>query len=166
MSRPLATSRVFSPLGLALATLLIGAAATVSPAHAAAPAARVELVQPGDADMSCAALTAEINQLAAGRAKAASRAAAGRKVFGFASTAFQVAAPMMTGGLIGGFGGLGGGGMMTSILGQAASSAVQQGVMQASVRGAPAAPAADANDTSIEAQRIQRLTAMLQTKGC
>ena len=76
------------------------AAAWLVMGHGAAFAAEFSVERPGDADMSCEALAGEITTLSTAQAKAAERAAKGRRLLGFATSAMQVAAPLVTGGLV------------------------------------------------------------------
>jgi hypothetical protein len=140
-----------------------------------AQAATLELVQPGDADMTCQALSAEMNTLSAAKAKAARRAESGRKLLGFASTALQIASS--SGALGGRGGGLGAGNQSGYIAQQALGSIQAQAMQQQMAQGygaglggfgptGAAAPAAPAADTSIEAQRLARLTDLHAQKSC
>ncbi len=139
-------------------------------------AGAVELVRAGDADMSCQALTDEMNVLSSAKAKAAKRAESGRKLLGFASTALQIASS--TGAL--GKGGVGGG--QSGYIAQQAFGSLQtqlqtQALQQQMMAGAPgfsafqaddgaAAPTGQAVDASVETQRLTRLTDLHAQKGC
>lgn len=139
------------------------AAALGAPVHAAS----VELVQAGDAELSCQVLAAQINDLSADRAKAAKRAASGRKLLGFAATALQVASS-------GGFGGKLGAGNQSGYIAQQALGALQAQAMQQQMMGAAGQgfgadldqPAQSPADTSVEAQRLARLNDLHARKGC
>jgi hypothetical protein len=159
----------------------IACGALIALAAVHAQAAPLELVQAGDAEMTCQALAAEMNTLSAAKAKAAKRADSGRKLLGFASTALQVAS---SSGLLG----KGGGGGQSSYMAQQALGslqaqaqqqqmmAAQQQAMAAATQGlggfgggldpSAAAPAAPPADTSVEAQRLARLTDLHAKKGC
>src|SRR5688572_15061970 len=81
-----------------------------------------ELLQPGDAEKSCAALAAEINALSEREAKAAKRAESTRKFLGFAGAALQAAAPLLNSGKMEGGQG--------SYMAQQALGSIQQQAMQ------------------------------------
>ena len=149
-----------------LAASLMLVAAAPLPALAKTKPKTVELVQPGDAEMACDALAAEMNTLSTQQAKAAKRAESGRKFLGFAATALQAASPLLSGG---------GGGGQSGYIAQQALGAVQAQAMQQQMMGQmaqaygggfadQAAPAKD--ETSVEAQRLARLTEMHAQKGC
>lgn len=130
----------------------------------------VQLIQPGDSVMSCKALAAEINALSSAQAKAAKRAESGKKFLGFASTALQVAGPMLSGGM----GKLGGDGGMGAMMAQQAMGQMQAQAMQQQVGmgltgpmggGYGAEPPADA-DNSVQGQRVARLNGLHAQKGC
>lgn len=139
----------------------------------AAQATPVELVQSGDAEMTCTALGAEMNTLSAAKAKAAKRAESGRKILGFASTALQIAS---SSGALGGKGGGFGAGNQSGYIAQQALGSIQAQAMQQQMTqgygagfggfdpSGSAAPAA--SDTSIEAQRLARVTDLHAQKGC
>lgn len=137
-----------------------------------AQAAPLELVQSGDAEMTCQALSSEMNTLSAAKAKAAKRAESGRKILGFASTALQIAS---SSGALGGKGGGFGAGNQSGYIAQQALGSIQAQAMQQQMAqgfgglggfdpSGSAAPAA--TDTSIEAQRLARLTDLHAQKGC
>lgn len=139
-------------------TLAAVLAATLAAGAAHAQVSALKLVQPGDSAMSCTALAAEINSLSEGQTKAASRAASGRKLLGFATTAMSLAGPMLGGGVSGAnSGGMGG------MLAQQALGALQTQAMQAQMSGGN--PAATAG-VSIEVQRMARLSEIFASKGC
>ena len=153
-----------------LAASLMLVAAAPLPALAKTKPKTVELVQPGDAEMACDALAAEMNTLSTQQAKAAKRAESGRKFLGFAATALQAASPLLSGG---------GGGGQSGYIAQQALGAVQAQAMQQQMQqqmmgqmaqaygGGFADQAAPAKDeTSVEAQRLARLTEMHAQKGC
>ena len=155
----------------------IASVALLTLAAVQAQAAPLDLVQPGDAETSCEALAAEMNTLSSAKAKAAKRADSGRKLLGFAATALQVAG---SSGLLGKGGGGGQGNYMAQqALGSLQAQAQQQQMMAAQQQmmaglgglGAgldpsAAAPAPAPADTSVEAQRLARLTDLHATKGC
>lgn len=155
----------------------IASVALLALAAVQAQAAPLELVQPGDAEKSCEALASEMNALSSARAKAAKRADSGRKLLGFAATALQVAS---SSGLLGKGGGGGDSSYMAQqALGSLQAQAQQQQMMGAQQQmmaglgglGAGLDPAASAlaptpADTSIEAQRLARLTDLHADKGC
>jgi hypothetical protein len=143
-------------------------------------AAPIELVQAGDAEMTCPALAAEMNALSAARAKAAKRAESGRKLLGFASTALQIAG---SSGVLGKGGGGGQGnyaaqqalGSLQAQAQQQQVMAAQQQMLAAATQGlggyggsdpSAAAPSAPPADASVEAQRLARLTELHAQKGC
>lgn len=137
----------------------------------AAQAAPLELVQSGDAEMTCPALSSEINTLSAAKAKAAKRAESGRKLLGFASTALQIAS---SSGALGGKGGGFGAGNQSGYIAQQALGSIQAQAMQQQMTQGfgglggfdPSGATAPAADTSIEAQRLARLTDLHAQKGC
>lgn len=150
------------------ACALLAAMAQAGVVQAESP--EVKLIQPGDATMSCEALAGEINSLSATQAKAARRAESGKKFFGFATTALQVAGPMLSGG-----GKAGGDGGMSAMMAQQAMGQMQAQAMQqqmgmgamgmlGGMSGARAeVPEAGA---SVESQRLARLNDLHANKGC
>ncbi|MEW5684594.1 MAG: hypothetical protein AB1942_06725 [Pseudomonadota bacterium] len=158
---------------LAASLMLVAAAPLPALAKDKAKPKPVELVQAGDNEMSCDALSAEMNTLSTQQAKAAKRAESGRKFLGFAATALQAASPLLSGG---------GGGGQSGYIAQQALGAVQAQAMQQQMQqqmmgqmsqmgqlygGGLADQAAPAKtDSSVEAQRLARLTDMHAQKGC
>lgn len=147
----------------------------------AGPARSAELavVETGDSQKTCAALTEEINALSASEAKAARRAESGRKFLGFAGAALQAAAPLLSSGKLGG----GQGGYAA----QQALGAIQQQAMQqqqqqmqaqmqqqlAQAYGAmpdmaavSEPPQAEAPPTTPGAQRLAHLKGLFADKSC
>lgn len=140
------------PSALALAAALIGPGIAWSTPAAAQISA---LTRPEDSGLSCKAIATEMNDLAEARSQTAKRAAGGRKLFGFATSALQVAAPVL------GSSGLGG----SAIGAAAAQVAMTAAQTQATVAANPA-PAEAASSASPEAQRMQKLGALYADKGC
>lgn len=147
-------------------------AALASGGVAEAQASAIQVIQPGDPELSCEALATQINTLSADQAKAAKRAASGRKLLGFATTALQVAGPMLSSGLAKGGGDGGMGAMMAQqAMGQMQAQAMQQqmgamGALGAMGGGYGAAPAEGDERGSLESQRLARLNHLHAQKGC
>ena len=130
--------------------------ACVAAAPATAQTAPVAAVQVGDSALSCKALAAEINTLSQAQVQRTTRAAQGRKLFGFATAALTMATPLGALGALGGASGMGG------LIGQMASQGAMSAAMQsASAPAAEAAPAA-----TPESARIERLNALFAAKSC
>lgn len=141
------------------------AAAAVAALLLAGPAAaETDLFQPGDSEKSCAVLAAEINTLSANESKAAKRADSGRKLLGFAATALQVAAPLLSGSKAAGGGDYAAQQALGAIQAQAMQQQAQQQMSGAygALLGAPTPePAA-----SVGAQRLARLKGIYGGKAC
>ena len=136
------------------------AAAWLEMGHGAAFAAEFCVERPGDADMSCEALAGEITTLSTAQAKAAERAAKGRRLLGFATSAMQVAAPLVTGGLVRD--------AAAAAVVQQAAGMVQTQVLQQQMSGNLAgeqATRAPAPETP-QALRVAHLKALQSAKGC
>lgn len=142
-----------------LVAMLIGAAAVSPSAPAfAAEAAAVQLVQPGDADLTCEALASQINALASNDAQPKKK----KRGFGLGSLTkvLSVASPML-----GGMGGSGMGGMIANQAISVAQTSAMESQMQDTMDGAMAAANPMANQ-SIEQQRKNRLMGFYESKGC
>lgn len=120
----------------------------------AAAAESFEILKPGDRELACPAIAAEVNTLNTAAAKRqeaaqakAKRAESGRKLLGFAANA----APMLAG-RAGSLGGM--------YAAQAAASAMQQGQMNPMTQ--PAMDAAPAPELA----RVEHLTQIYNEKGC
>lgn len=145
----------FSALTLA-AVLACGGAA-----HAQSD---VQLIQPGDGDMTCEALASEINTLSSAEAKAAKRAESGKKFMGFATAALQVAGPMLSSGM-----GKMGGDFQGAMLAQQAMGQLQGQAMQQQMVGlnnADGVVDASSAGSSIERQRLSRMKDLHARKRC
>lgn len=142
-----------------------------------AQSAEATVVEAGDSQKTCAALADEINTLSASEMKAAKRAEAGRRFLGFAGTALQAAAPLLSSGKLGGGQG--------SYAAQQALGAFQQQAMQqqqqqmqaqmqqqmAQAYGAmpgmaPAQTQADPAPTTPGGQRLAHLKTIFAEKSC
>jgi len=168
-------NRVTRILGAALA-----AALSASPIHA--EDAPLELIQAGDTEKSCAALATEINTLSERGAKAAKRAESSRKFLGFAGAALQAAAPLLSGGKMGG-------GQGSYMAQQALGSIQQQAMMQQQMQmqmqamqqqamqqqlaqaygalpGMGGPPPAAEKPASIASQRVEHLRGIYSQKAC
>lgn len=153
------------------ACALLAVLPTAGPVRAEAPA--LQVIQAGDADLSCEALAGQINGLSADQAKAAKRAASGRKLLGFASTALQVAGPILSSGMgkAGGDGGMGAM-MAQQAMGQMQAQAMQQQMGMAALGGLGGMAAGygagspETAEGSIESQRLARLNHLHVQKGC
>jgi len=156
-------NRFTRSLGVAtLATILLGGPVQADDTP-------LELVEPGDAGKSCAALASEINTLSERETKAAKRAESNRKFLGFASSALQAAAPLLNSGKLGGGQG--------SYMAQQALGSIQQQAMQQQMQqqmaqayggfpGMTSAPAPAEKPASIAAQRVDHLRGIFTEKGC
>lgn len=145
---------------------LIGAVLVAGAAQA--KTTEIQVIQPGDSARSCEALATEINALSADQAKASKRAASGKKFMSFASTAMQVAGPMLSGGMgkMGGDGGMGAI-MAQQAMGQMQAQAMQQQMTQAyGGYGAEPAPTVSDDDGGLRGQRLTRLNDLHAQKGC
>jgi hypothetical protein len=119
-----------------------------------APAAQVQLLQPGDAQLSCQALATQINELALLEAKPKKKKGFG---LGGLGKVLIAASPL---------GAMAGSGLAGQLATQAAGMA-QQGAMQGELQGQVDAATAAANPTqSVEAQRKNRLMGFSTQKGC
>lgn len=148
-------TKLFLNAAIVLPLLLAGAA----PANAASSksAAPIQLLQPGDAQLSCQALATQINELANAEAQAPRKRRGG---FGSFGKMLGAAAPML-----GSMGGMGGNGIGGALANQAIG-AIQAGAAQSQAQGqADAASAAPASQT-VAAQRRDRLMEFFQSKGC
>lgn len=147
-----------SHLGRAALTALIvcTASGAVSQAFAAAPGAR-----PGDAEMTCEAVSAERSQIEADVAKRAEAKAAGERrkqgFMAFAKGAASYAAPHV-------LGQIGGGSYMGSVAGQAVSQGAQaMANTQPEQNDSTASPPAA---TAEQQARLQRLTKIAAYRQC
>lgn len=145
-------------------SLFLAAALPLAAEAKPAKSKPVELIQAGDGEMSCKALADEMNTLSTQQAKSAKRAESGRKIFSLATTALQAASPLLSG--------MGGGGQ-SGYIAQQALGAVQAQAMQQQMMGqmnqaygAAGLEQPAKTDTSVEAQRLARLTDMHAQKGC
>ena len=136
-----------TPAAFALLGSTFAATAALAGALAKDPPAPQPVVQLGDRDLSCQALQTAIADASQAQARKADQAAHSRRMFGFATAALQMAAPLA--------GDLGGGSSAASLIGTVA----QQGALSAVRSAAPAAPASDD-------ARSDRLTALFDAKGC
>jgi uncharacterized membrane protein len=133
-------------------------AATPAAAAKEAPAVPVQLLQPGDGQLSCQALATQINQLASAEAQPAKPK---KKGFGFGALTkvLGAAAPVL-----GGMGGSGMGGMLAGQAMGALQGSAAENQMNAQMEAATAAAMPVAQ--SVEAQRKARLMGFFTEKGC
>lgn len=135
-------------------SLLCLAAAVLAAATPAFAAPRAKgVVRPGDMTMSCEAMAEEINQLDEAKAKRARSKESGRKFAGFAAGALGAAAPSL---------------MARATGDQALAAQTVMGAVQGaqSQDGGAAEEAAPAEDTSVEARRLNRLNGLFAERGC
>ena len=153
-------TKTFPRLAAALPLLMLVAAPAGAKDAAAAP---VQLLQPGDAQLTCGALAAQINTLALAEAAPAKPKKRGFGV-GSLTKVLGAAAPML--GPLGGMGGMGGGGIGGGLI-NGALGALQSGATDAQISsGMDAAAAAIPAPQSVEAQRKARLMGFFTQKGC
>jgi hypothetical protein len=149
------TNTNFSRCVAMLPALILAATPAAAKEARAAP---VQLLQPGDGQLSCQALATQINQLASAEAQPAKPK---KKGFGFGALTkvLGAAAPMLSG--------MGGSGMGSILAGQAMSAlqgTAADNQMNAQMEAATAAAVPLAQ--SVEAQRKARLMGFFTQKGC
>lgn len=137
---------VFALLGSTLAASAAWASLPTS-APSSAPAASVPAAQPDGRDLSCQALSEQRATLAQAQARKAEQAARGRRMFGFATAALQMAAP-----LAGNLGGSSAGSLIGAVAQQGAITALQAAAPLGDTAPSGMAPQRDPQEAAFDAK--------------
>ncbi len=125
-------------------------AAAIAAVSATSPALAEGVVRPGDASLSCEALSSEVSTLEEAQARRAQRAESGRKFMGFAGSALLGAAP----GLI-------------ARADASNETIIAQSALRSMQSHAASMPASEPKpDTSPQAKRLEHVRGLIAERGC